>query len=105
MLFPALVFLLDTIGASVYIPHKRIMTPEEQTKELKESLSLTDEQAATLLKIYEIWHKETWNVLGPGDDDCVTKGDALFMRGSERQIDSMLTADQQRSLIRIGLGV
>jgi hypothetical protein len=42
MLFPALVFLLDIVGGSVCTPQTRTMAPEEQTKELKESLSVTD---------------------------------------------------------------
>jgi hypothetical protein len=107
MLFPALVFLLDIISGSVCIPQTRIVTPEEQTKELKESLSLTDAQVAKLLRIYGDWEEEMSNVLGSGDDNRVTKGEALLelMKGSEKQIDSLLTVDQQRNLIRLGLGV
>ncbi|MBF8296917.1 MAG: hypothetical protein HW389_3462, partial [Bacteroidetes bacterium] len=107
MLFPALVFLLDTISESVCILQTRIVAPDEQTKELKESLSLTDEQAAKLLKIYRLWEEEMSNVLGSGDDNRVTKGEVLLelMKGSEKQIDSLLTVDQQRNLIRFGLGV
>ena len=52
MLFPALVFLLDTISESVCISQTRIVAPEEQTKGLIESLSLTDAQVGKLLKIY-----------------------------------------------------
>jgi hypothetical protein len=107
MLFPALVFLLDTISESVCILQTRIVAPDEQTKELKESLSLTDEQAAKLLKIYRLWEEAMSNVLGSGDDNHQTKGEALLeiMKESEKQIDSLLALDQQRNLIRMGLGV
>ena len=107
MLFPALVFLLGTISESVYIPQMRIVTPEEKMKELKESLSLTVAQVAKLLKIYENWQEEMWNALGSGDGNRVTKGEALLkiMKESEKQIDSLLTDEQQKNLIKLGLGV
>jgi hypothetical protein len=107
MLFPALVFLLDIVGGSVCIPQTRIVAPEEQTKELKDSLSLTDAQVAKLLKIYGDWEEEMSNVLGSGDGNRVTKGEALLeiMKESEKQIGSLLTVEQQGNLVRLGLGV
>jgi hypothetical protein len=107
MLFPALVFLLGTIGESVHLRQMRIMTPEEKTKELKESLSLTDAQVAKLLKIYGDWGEEMSNVLRSGNGHCVTEGETLLeiMKELEKQIDSLLTVEQQRNLVRLGLGV
>ena len=107
MLFPALVFLLDIIRGSVCVPRTRIMTLEERTKELKESLSLTDEQASKLLRIYGEWEEEMSNVLRSGNGIRPTGGEALLeiMKESEKKIDSLLTVEQQRNLIRLGLGV
>jgi hypothetical protein len=83
------------------------MTPGERTKELKESLSLTDAQVAKLLKIYGDWEEEMSIVLRSGDNNHETRGEVLLeiMKESEKQIDSLLALDQQRNLIRIGLGL
>ena len=91
MLLPALVFLLDIISGSVCIPQTRIVAREEQTRGLKESLSLTDAQAAKILKIYGDWEEEMSNVLGSGDGNRVTKGEALLECTSSKSNGQNLT--------------
>jgi hypothetical protein len=103
-LFPSLAYLLtkhdgsDLFGAYVQV------TSEEQTKRVKELLSLGDAQAAALLQIYEHWQDESSRVWESGEENSGRMGGAmmLLMVKADKQIDSLLTADQKRTLIHLG---
>jgi Spy/CpxP family protein refolding chaperone len=83
------------------------MTPEEQIRRLKESLSLTDAQAVKVLKIYGNWQEEMWNVFESGEENRETMREAMMviMKEVDKQIDSLLTADQKSNLICLGMSV
>lgn len=104
-LFTALVFLLTSINESVF-EHCIRLTPEEEIERLKELLSLTDEQAAKALKIYGNWQDKMWKVFRSGEEREKTREATMaILRDADKQIGSLLTADQKRRLIDAGMSV
>jgi hypothetical protein len=83
------------------------LTSWEQKKRIKELLSLSDAQAAGLLQIYEHWHDDSSKVCDSGEENDEEMGGAmiLLMAKADKQIDSLLTADQKRTLVHLGADV
>jgi len=95
--FGTLAVVLTTISLPILAQPIRV-TPEEQTKRLKELLSLTDAQAAKVLKIYENSQEEMRKLFESGEEDRETMRQAMMtiMMNVDKQIDSLLAADQRK---------
>ena len=106
-LFPNLVHLLTKHDGSDLFGAYLQVTSEEQTKRVKELLSLSDAQAAALLQIYEHWQDDSSRVWESGEENNGRMGGTmmLLMAKADKQIDSLLTADQKRTLVHLGTDV
>lgn len=103
-LFPSLVHLLTKQDGSDLFGTYVQMTSEEQKKKVKELLSLGDEQTEGLLQVYRHWQDDSSRVWESGEENSGRMGGAmmLLMVKADKQIDSLLTADQKRTLIHLG---
>ena len=72
------------------------MKPEERAKALKDSLSLSDEQAAKVTKIYEAQQAEMREKMGElqGDRDAMRQAMQAMTAKTDSLIGAVLTKDQ-----------
>ncbi|HEY4612979.1 MAG TPA: hypothetical protein VII11_08365 [Bacteroidota bacterium] len=71
-------------------------SPEERAKQLKEQLTLTDEQTTKVLKIYEEGQKQTMDMMGSamGDRDAMRKVMTSVTTKQDSLIEKLLTKEQ-----------
>lgn len=74
-----------------------MMTPEQSTKHLTDSLSLTKDQQARVLKIYQETDKKRQELFNSNSGDRGAMRSAMreIMDKSDKQIETLLTAKQK----------
>lgn len=73
-----------------------MMSPEERAKQLKEQLSLTNEQTTKVTKIFEESQKKTMEMMGSfqGDRDAARKAVQQMQAKQDSTIEALLNKDQ-----------
>ncbi len=74
-----------------------MMTPEERTKQLTDSLTLTKDQQAKILKIYQDADKKRQEIFNSdsGDRDAIRSAMREVMDKTDKEITALLTAKQK----------
>jgi protein CpxP len=72
------------------------MPPEDRAKALKDSLSLSDEQTAKIVKIYQAQQKEMSDKMAElqGDRDAMRQAFQEMTAKTNKEIEAVLTKDQ-----------
>ena len=97
LLVLATVILVTGLLQMAYSQGQRMrMTPEQRAKELKEQLSLTDEQVTKVTKIFESSQKEMQAKMGDlqGDRDAMRQFFQKSQAKNDSLIKALLTEDQ-----------
>lgn len=96
LLFITALFLcVAVLQASAQRPP--MMTPEERTKQLTDSLSLTKDQQTKVLKIYQEVDKKREEIFNAnsGDRDAMRSAMREVMDKTDKDIEALLTAKQK----------
>lgn len=94
LLFTALFLCGAALQASA---QRQMMTPEEQTKRLTDSLSLSKDQSAKVLAIYQDLDKQRQEVFNSNSGDRETMRTTMrsLMDKTDTKIEALLTAKQK----------
>ncbi len=94
-LITGLVLCMTVLQASAQRPP--MMTPEERTKQLTDSLSLTKDQQPKVLKIYKESDQKRQEIFNSnsGDRDAMRSAMREVMDKTDKDIEALLTAKQK----------
>ncbi len=94
----ALLMIFLFVSSSISYSQPMRMSAEDRVKALKDTLSLSDEQAAKITEIYKESDAERQKIFEESQGDRTQMRDAMMklMESTNSKIDSLLTPEQQK---------
>jgi Spy/CpxP family protein refolding chaperone len=89
--------LLCMAALQAHAQRPPMMTPEQRTKQLTDSLALTTEQQAKVLKLYQAADQKRQEIFqaNSGDRDAMRSAMREAMNNTDTEIEVLLTAKQK----------